>query len=52
MTFGIQVNDWLICRVWGGMNQSRDRIVKDIINSKNCYIIYLLHIIDTKTVVQ
>ena len=46
MTFAIQVHDWLIRGVRGRINQSRARIVKDIINSENCYIIYLLRIID------
>ena len=42
----IQVRDWLIRGVWWGINQSRARIVKDILNSENCYIIYLLCFID------
>ena len=46
MTFAIQVRDWLIRVVWVGINQSRTRIVKNIINSENCYVIYLLRIID------
>ena len=46
ITFAIQVHDWLIFVVWVGINQSRTRIVKDIINSENCYVIYLLYIID------
>ena len=29
-----------------GINQSGTRIVKNIINSENCYVIYLLCIID------
>ena len=29
-----------------GINQSQTRIVKDIINSENCYVIHLLNIID------
>ena len=46
MTFAIQVRDWLIPGLWGGgINQSQARIVKDIMNSENCYVIYLLHII-------
>ena len=40
------MRDWLICGVWGGINQSQARIIKDIINSENCYIIYLLCIFD------
>ena len=48
MTFVIQVHDWLIRVVWVGINQSRTRIVNDIINSENCYVIYLLRIIDMK----
>ena len=35
-----------ILGVWGGINQSQARIAKDIMNSKKCYIIYSLHIID------
>ena len=46
MTFAIQVHDWLIGVVRVGINQSQTRIVKDIINSENCYVIYLLRIID------
>ena len=46
MTFTIQVCDWLIIVVWVGINQTRTRIVKDIINSENFYVIYLLRIID------
>ena len=45
MTFAIQVRDWLIRVVWVGINQSQTRIVKVIINSENCYVIYLLQII-------
>ena len=48
MTFAIQVHDWLICVVWLGINQLRTRILKDIINSENWYVIYLLRIIDIK----
>ena len=44
--FAILICDWLICGVWRGINQSRAKIVKDIINSEKCYVIYLLHIID------
>ena len=44
MTFAIQVRDWLIRVVRLGINQSRARIIKDIINSEN--LIYLLRIID------
>ena len=43
MTFAIQVHDWLICVVFVGINQLQTRIVKDIINSENCF---LLRIID------
>ena len=46
MYFVIQVRDWLICVVWVGINQSRTRMLKNIINSENCYVIYLLYIID------
>ena len=46
MNFAIQVHDWFVRVVWVGINQSQARIVKDIINSENCYVIYLLHIID------
>ena len=46
MTFAIQVRDWLIRVVWVGINQSQTRIIKDIINSENCYEIYLICIID------
>ena len=46
MTFAIQVRDWLIRVVGVGINQSRTRIVKVVINSENCYVIYLLCIID------
>ena len=51
MTFPIQVRDWLIRVVWVGINQSRTRIVKDIINSENCYVIYLLRIIDIQKII-
>jgi len=30
----------------GGINQSRVRIIKDIMNSEKSYVIYLLRIID------
>ena len=40
----------LICMVWVGINQSQTRIVKNIINSENCYVIYLLCIIDIKKI--
>ena len=46
MTFVMQVHDWLIYAVWVGINQSRTRIIKDIINSEKFYVIYLIHIID------
>ena len=46
MYFSIKVRGWLICFVWVGINQSRTRKVKNIINSEHCYVIYLLHIID------
>ena len=52
MTFAIQMRDWLICVVWVGINQSRTRILKDIINSENCYIIYLLRIIDIQKLLR
>ena len=45
MIFAIQVLDRLIRVVWVGINQS-DRIVKDIKNSENCYVFYLIRIID------
>ena len=50
MTFAIQVRDWLIRVVRVGINQSRIRIVKNIINSENCYVIYLLRIIDIQNI--
>ena len=50
VTFEIQVRDWLIRGVWGGINQSRARIVMDIVNTENCYVIYLLRIIDTQNI--
>ena len=50
MTFAIQVCDWLICVVWLGINQSRTRIIKDIVNSENSYVIYLLLIIDIQNI--
>ena len=50
MTFAIQVRDWLICVVWVEINQSQTRIVKDIINSENFYVIYLLRIIDIQNI--
>ena len=46
MTFAYLMRDWLICGVLGGINQSRARFVKDIMNSEKCYVIYLLRIID------
>ena len=46
MTFANQVSNWLIRVVWVGITQSQTRIIKDIINSENCYAIYLLRIID------
>ena len=52
MTFAIQVHDWLIRLVWVGINQSRTRIVKNIINSENCYVIYLLRIIDIQNILK
>ena len=42
MTFAYLVRDWLIRGVLGGINQSGARFVKDIMNSENCYVIYLL----------
>ena len=44
------MRDWLIRMVLVGINQSQTRIVKDIINSKNYHVIYLLHIIDIQKV--
>ena len=52
MTFAIQVRDWLICVVWVEINQSQTRIVKDIINSENFYVIYLLQIIYIQMVIS
>jgi hypothetical protein len=52
MTFAIQVCDWLICVVSVGINQSQTRIVKDIINSENFYVIYLLRIIYIQMVIS
>ena len=46
ISFAIQVRDWLIRVLWVGINQSRPRIVMVIINSENCYVIYLLRIIN------
>ena len=40
------MHDWLIWGVWGEINQSCARIVKDIMNTEKCYVIYLLRIID------
>ena len=51
MYFAIQVRDWLIYVVWVGINQSRTRIVKNIINSESCYVNYLLRIIDIQMVI-
>ena len=50
MTFVKLVHDWLIRVVWVGINQSRARIVQDIMNSDKCYIIYLLRIIDIQII--
>ena len=50
MTFVIQVRDWLIRLVRVGINQSQNRIVKDIKNSENYYVIYLLCIIDKQNI--
>ena len=50
MSFTIQVRHWSIRVVWLGINQSRTRILKDILNSENCYVIYLLRIIDIQIV--
>ena len=46
MTFAIQVRDWLIHVVWVRFNQSRTRIIKEIRNSENRYVIHLLRIIN------
>ena len=46
MIFAYLMRDSLICGVWGRINESQARFVKDIMNSENCYVIYLLHIID------
>ena len=46
------MRDWLIHGVWGGINQSQARMVKDIMNSENFYIIYLLRIIGIQKLFQ
>ena len=46
----IQVRDWLILVVWVGINQSQTRILKNIINSENCFVIYLLRIMDIQNI--
>ena len=50
MTFAYLVHDLLIHGVWGVINESRARIVKDIMNSEKCYVIYLLRIIDIQNI--
>ena len=50
MTFANQVCYWLIRVVWSGINQSQTRIVKDILNSDNSYVFYLLCIIDIQNI--
>jgi hypothetical protein len=44
MTFAYLVSDWLVHVVWGGINQSRARFIKDIMNSEKCdiFIYYAL----------